>query len=158
MTAATLLFTSCSNEPVKTTEAEAPSLNLDSIKATIVASNKVYGECFAKGDSATFVNIYASDAVLMAPNMPKMPGRAAIGQFFSGGYKMGMRNIKIDTDEIAGSKEGIIEIGRYEVLGDKNVSFDKGKFIVIWKEEGGKWKMYRDIFNSDAPPPVAPAK
>ena len=41
-------------------------------------------------------------------------------------------------------------------VGDK-VSAEKGKFIVVWKEENGKWKMHRDIWNSDAPPPPPPA-
>ena len=26
---------------------------------------------------------------------------------------------------------------------------DKGKYIVLWKMEDGKWKLHRDIFNSD---------
>jgi ketosteroid isomerase-like protein len=38
---------------------------------------------------------------------------------------------------------------------------EKGKFIVLWKQEKGIWKMYRDIWNSDASPlptPSAPVK
>ena len=29
---------------------------------------------------------------------------------------------------------------------------DSGKFIVIWKQEGGQWKLHRDIWNSSMPP------
>lgn len=148
MICAAFLF-SCTNEPSKTSEAAAPALNLDSVKASIAASNKVYGECFAKGDSATFADCYTSDACLNAPNMPRMCGKQAIAAFFNGGYKSGIRNIKLSIEEVMGGKEAIAEIGKYEVLGDKDVSFDKGKYIVIWKEENGKWKMHRDIFNSD---------
>ena len=28
-------------------------------------------------------------------------------------------------------------------------------YIVVWKEEKGNWKMYRDIWNSDPPAPQA---
>ena len=45
------------------------------------------------------------------------------------------------------------EVGKYELMGDKDMSMDKGKFIVIWKNDNGKWKMYRDVWNSDMPPP-----
>jgi ketosteroid isomerase-like protein len=32
-------------------------------------------------------------------------------------------------------------------------ALDKGKYIVIWKQEDGQWKLHRDIFNSSMPPP-----
>ena len=69
---------------------------------------------------------------------------------------MGVRNIKITTEEVSGGSEAVAEIGTYEMFGDKNVSLDKGKFIVVWKQENGKWKMHRDVWNSDMPPPPPP--
>jgi ketosteroid isomerase-like protein len=35
---------------------------------------------------------------------------------------------------------------------------DKGKYIVVYKKDGDKWKLYRDIWNSDNPPPPAEKK
>ena len=35
---------------------------------------------------------------------------------------------------------------------DKDGDGILGKFIVIWKEQGGQWKLHRDIFNSSIPP------
>ncbi|MEO6539629.1 MAG: hypothetical protein ABIN74_01515, partial [Ferruginibacter sp.] len=88
--------------------------------------------------------------------MPRMCGTAAITAFFNGGYHMGMRKLAITTEEVMGGKETVVETGKYEVFMADHVSVDKGKFIVVWKEENGKWKMYRDIWNSDLP--AAPAK
>jgi len=51
-----------------------------------------------------------------------------------------------------------VETGKYELFVGDKVSAEKGKFIVIWKEENGKWKMHRDIWNSDAPPPPPQGK
>lgn len=70
---------------------------------------------------------------------------------------MGVRNIKITTQEVMGGAETVSEMGSYEMFGDKNMSLDKGKFIVVWKQENGKWKMHRDVWNSDIMPPT-PAK
>jgi len=151
----TLLF-SCTNEAAKTETATAPAFSLDSAKAAIAASNAKYGACFSTGDSATFVTLYTSDACLSPTNMPKMCGPQAITAFFNGGYKMGIRNLKLVTTEVMGGKDAVVETGTYEVLGDKDTSFDKGKFIVVWKEENGKWKMHRDIWNTDLP--AAPVK
>ena len=155
LAACALLF-SCTNETAQTTAA-ADTFNLDSAKAAIAASNATYGACFATGDSAAFVSHYTSDACISPSNMPKMCGPQAVNGFFVGGYKMGIRNLKLTTDEVMGGKDAVVETGTYEVLGDKGVSFDKGKFIVVWKEENGKWKMHRDIWNTDMPVP-APAK
>jgi ketosteroid isomerase-like protein len=153
---AVLLF-SCNNETVKTEPTAAASFSLDSAKAAIAANNATYGSCFANGDSVTFVNHYTSDACINPSNMPKMCGAQAITAFFNGGYKMGIRNIKLNTDEVMGGKDGVIETGTYELMADKAVTLDKGKFIVMWKEENGKWKMHRDIWNTDMPA-AAPAK
>ena len=152
---ATVLFSSCNNEVAKP---ETPAFSLDSAKAAIAASNKVFGECFAKGDSVTFVGCYTSDACINPSNMPRMCGPQAITAFFNGGYKMGIRNIKLTTEEVMGGKDAVVETGKYEMFVGDNVSAEKGKFIVVWKEENGKWKMHRDIWNSDSPPPPPLAK
>ena len=28
---------------------------------------------------------------------------------------------------------------------------DKGKYVVVWENENGSWKIYRDIFNTSMP-------
>ena len=126
-------------------------------KAAIAASNKVFGACFATGDSTTFANCYTSDACINVTNMPRMCGTQAITAFFNGGHKMGITNIALTTEEVMGGKDAVVEVGKYEMFVGDKVSAEKGKFIVVWKEENGKWKMHRDIWNSDAPPPPPPA-
>ena len=49
-----------------------------------------------------------------------------------------------------------LETGRYELYDAQNKILDKGKYVVVWKQENGEWKLFRDIFNSDLP--AAPAK
>ncbi|MBP6430139.1 MAG: nuclear transport factor 2 family protein [Ferruginibacter sp.] len=140
---------SCTNEAEK--KEVTSSFNLDSVKAAIAASNATFGGGFATGDSTAFVSHYTSDACINPSNMPKMCGTQAITAFFNGGYKMGIRGVKITTDEVMGGKDGVIETGAYEMFADKGVSIDKGKFIVMWKEENGKWKMHRDVWNTNLP-------
>jgi ketosteroid isomerase-like protein len=151
--ALSILFTSCS-EP---TASVAPAFSLDSVKAAIAASNKMYGESLAKNDSATFIGSYTADAVLMPPNMPAMSGSAGIAAFFRASYNMGMRGLEITTTELIGGADGVSEIGTFALKDGAGNTLDKGKFIVVWKNDNGTWKMHRDIFNSDAPaPPPAP--
>jgi len=156
---ATMFFSSCNNEAAKTEAKEVAAFSLDSAKAAIAASNKIFGETFATGDSTAFANCYTSDACINVTGMPRMCGTGPLTAFFNGGYQMGIRNIKLTTEEVMGGKEAMVETGNYEMFMANNVSVEKGKYIVVWKEENGKWKMHRDIWNSDSPaPPPPPAK
>jgi ketosteroid isomerase-like protein len=147
------VFNSCDNEASKTTETS--SFSLDSVKAAIAASNAAFSASFSKGDSAAFVNCYTSDACINVTGMPRICGTPAIRSFFSGGYQMGMRGVALTTEEVMGGKDGVIETGKYEMFLANNVSVEKGKYVVMWKEENGKWKMHRDIWNADSPPSAA---
>ena len=150
----TFFLSSCNNVTAKT---ETAGFSLDSVKASIAASNKVFGASFATGDSIAFANCYTSDGCIYNANMPKVCGTDGIRTFLNMGYQSGIRNVELTTEEVMGGKEAVVETGKYEVLIANNVSVEKGKFVVVWKEENGKWKMHRDIWNSDAPPPPAPA-
>ncbi|MFC4263905.1 YybH family protein [Ferruginibacter yonginensis] len=146
----TLVMASCNNETQKTVV--TPTFSLDSAKMAIAESNKTYGEGFAKADSSLFISKYTKDGCIMPANAPKLCGSQAIGMFFKGAQGMGVQNIRLTTEEVMGGPEVVVETGQYELLGAENKSLDKGKFVVVWKMEDGKWKMHRDIFTTDAAP------
>ena len=150
---ATMFLVACNQTTteVKETEVAKPTLNLDSVKAAIAASNAAFGECFAKNDSVNFVARYTSDACINPTGMPQICGSAGIGGYFRGGYAMGIRNIKLTTKDVMLGDPYAIETGNYEVQVEGGKAIENGKFIVIWKQENGAWKMYQDIWNSDAP-------
>jgi ketosteroid isomerase-like protein len=50
-----------------------------------------------------------------------------------------------------GNAELLVETGQYEIYGDKSQLIDKGKYVVIWKNENCEWKIYRDIYNTSSP-------
>jgi len=154
----TLFAAACNNPaPAVVETATAPAaMNLDSVKAAIAASNQLYNESFAKGDSAMFIERYTSDAVLMAPNMPAFNGSAAIAGFYKAALtQMGVKGIALTTSDLYAEGDYATEQGTYELMGADNKSIDKGKFLVVWKKTDAGWKMYRDCFNSDNPPPPA---
>ena len=154
---ATALFFACS-QPAGTNDV-AGSFSLDSAKAAITATNNAFSEAIAKGDSVAAASSYAKDACLMQSGMPKICGMAAITSFFGGAKKMGVGGIKLVTIEVTGGKELVSEEGNYEFLGLDGKTMDKGKYIVTWKLEDGKWKIARDISNTDlVPEPPAAEK
>lgn len=132
------------------------AFNMDSVKAAIAASNISYGEAHVKKDSIAFVSHYTKDAIIYPNNMPSITGAPGLTAFFNGGISFGVGNIVLTTDELFGGNESVAEIGKYEVKDTAGNNIENGKFIVIWKQEEGKWKMHRDIWNADAPPPPPP--
>ena len=62
--------------------------------------------------------------------------------------------VVITATNVYGGPDAVIEEGYYTFPGDDGVIYDKGKFIAIWKQEDGKWKLFREIWNTDNAPPV----
>ena len=149
----TLLF-AC-NQPASTADA-ANDFNLDSVKAAIDANNHHFSEAVVKGDSALFVSGYTKDGCVMPDGgAPKMCGAEGLSQFLAMAKGLGVADIKLSTVEVIGGKELVSEEGTYVVLAADGSTIDKGKFLVTWKQENGTWKKYRDIWNTDTPPPPA---
>jgi ketosteroid isomerase-like protein len=86
----------------------------------------------------------------MPPNSDPVP-KDKIVSAWSGAIRMGVKDIKLTTDDVTGNGEIAGETGTYEMYGDNNKLLDKGKYVVIWKNENGEWKLYRDIWNTSMP-------
>lgn len=141
--------TAASNETKK-------SFDLSAARKTIDSINVVFATLSAKGDSVGLAALYTADGKAMPPNMPSASGRGAIQSAFSGMFgALGPIEIKPTTVELWGDENMLAEEGTY-VMNKGGKEFDRGKYIVLWKMEDGKWKLFRDCVSSDlhsAPPP-----
>ena len=109
------------------------------------------------GDAAGVAAMYTEDAVVLPPNMEKVSGRAAIEEFWATGIsQLGLKFSELKTEELLGSGDFFIQIGSYTLTiqpaGQKPVE-DKGKMVMIWKQTAEGWRVHRDIWNSNLPPP-----
>jgi len=146
-------ITSCNEKVEKPIEAKTiveSTFNLTTAKAEIVAANKEFVKLVAAADSVGLGNLYAQDAKFMMNGAPAIIGRKDIQSTFSGIINSGITNADLRTLEIWGSEDLITEEGEYSLfVGEKEV--DKGKYLVLWKKEDGKWILFRDIINSNLP-------
>jgi ketosteroid isomerase-like protein len=124
---------------------------LEEAKKAIAESNAIYFESFVKNDSSIFINRYAKDACIMAPNAVQIFGRDAAAKFFRAAYSnYGMRNGKFITTAVYGDGvEFVTEEGLWQSFNAKGELFDDGKFLVLWKKTPEGWKMFRDSFSSN---------
>lgn len=140
--------------------ADGPKRDTTNYRAVIEETNKMFTAAALKGDSASFItSLYHPDASIYAPNEPEMDAKktaSMMTQF----PKMGISSFTLNTKEIFEGEETITEVGTYE-MGDGRKTIDNGKYMVVWKKDGDKWKLFRDIWNSDhpySPPPPSPKK
>jgi ketosteroid isomerase-like protein len=157
-----VLCISCSNTANESgTETAASketksSFDLAAARKTIDSTNAVFAGLVSKGDSSGLASMYTADAKLMGANMPAASGRSAIQTAFAGMFSaMGPIDLKTTAVDIWGDEDMLIEEGTY-AMSQKGKEIDRGKYIVLWKMEDGKWKLFRDCFNSDLPPAAPP--
>jgi len=127
-----------------------PEYNLSVAKAEIEAANKEFMAFFAVGDSIGLANLYTQDAKLMMNDAPAISGRKNIQSALSGIMKSGISSANLITIDVWGMENLITEEGELSLFADETVVY-QGKYIVLWKKVDGKWKLFRDIFNSNLP-------
>lgn len=150
------MLSSCKNaDTSKTTkEKETKStFDLTIAKKEIEEANRNFMDLVAKGDSIGLANSYTADAKFMNAGAPAFVGRKNIQSAMSEIVKSGITKVDLRLKEVFGTEDLIAEEGELTLfVKDKAVAEEK--YIVLWKKEDGKWKLFRDIFNSNLPAPA----
>ncbi len=126
------------------------AFNLRTARTEINAANRSFMGSFFTGDTVGIANAYTTDCKVMFTGAPAVVGRANIMTLFSGLKASGITHINIVTTGVFGTEELLAEEGEVTVYkNDKVIAEDK--YLVLWKQEAGQWKMFRDIANSNKP-------
>ena len=125
------------------------STDTTDIHAAIRAAYDAFESTFARADAAGMAALYTSDGMLLPTGTGMISGSEAIQDFWQGAMDMGVATAKIDIAEVSEHADVVVDVGHY-VLGAVNGDvLDNGKYIVIWRNENGRWKLHRDIWNSN---------
>jgi ketosteroid isomerase-like protein len=122
------------------------------IHAAIRATDDIFEATFAKGDSASLGNLYTDEALVMPTGAESAKGKAAISAFWQGAMDMGIKTATLEIQELEQHGDTVIDVGLYTLKSADDAVLDQGKYIVVWKNEDGNWKIHRDIFNSSLAP------
>jgi uncharacterized protein (TIGR02246 family) len=117
----------------------------------IVAATKNFEATW--GDAAGTAALYTESGQVLPPNSDAVVGRQAIRAFFQSLLEAGITAVTLATTEVEGFGDTAYEVGRYTLGGEGGQVLDQGKYVVIWKQEDGKWKLHRDIFATNLPAP-----
>lgn len=116
----------------------------------IQTANNEFMAAFEKRDLGAIGRLYTDDALVLPPNADLVRGTRAIGDFWRGMIEGGVTSVALDTVEVDEMSDVAVEVGRYRVMAGDALA-DQGKYLVVWKNQGGQWKLYRDIWNTSQP-------
>lgn len=127
-------------------------------RAAIEAVNKDFLAAFAKQDATAVASLYTANAEAFPPNAAVIRGRAGIAKMWQGVFAAGIASADLKTTEVHAQGPLAYEVGSYAMKLKDGTVADRGKYVVVWLKEDGKWKLHRDIWNTDLPAPSPPAK
>ena len=144
------LLSGCNNaDTSKTTTENKSTFDLTVARKELEEANRNFMDLVAKGDSVGIANLYTTDAKLMFAGAPSADGKANIQSAFAGILKSGVTRVDLKTVDVYGTEDLLAEEGKVTVfVKDKAVAEEKS--IILWKKEDGKWKLFRDIANSNS--------
>jgi uncharacterized protein (TIGR02246 family) len=123
------------------------------LRGAIAAANESLAAAFNRGDAAGMATLYTENGQVLPPNSDFVTGRQGVEAFWQAVMDMGIKEVKLESGEVEDHGDTAIEVSTFALMGEGGQVLDKGKYIVIWKQEEGQWKLHRDIFNSNLPAP-----
>lgn len=146
-----LSFLSCNpgnKEQTSDIKPMAPAFDMQKARSFIDSINQKFTEQFKNGDSVSLASHYGPDAEMLFAKQEPIKGKDILstwGSWIRDGIKNGTRNFIFTTTDLTGDANFLIETGTYEMKDEEKNVKDHGKYVVIWKQENGQWKLYRDI-------------
>ena len=125
-----------------------------SISAEIRHVNDEFEAAFEQSNAAAIASLYTPNGVLLPTGTETIQGTAGIQAFWQGAMEMGIKRVKLDSQDLEELTDTAIELGHYTLFGANAQVLDQGKYLVVWKEQQGQWKLHQDIWNSSMPAPA----
>ena len=121
------------------------------ISSDIRTADDAFEQKFFQGDATGVAELYTSKAMLFPAGSDVVKGKTAIQDFWQGAMNMGIKAVKLNIVEVEQQGDAAVEVGLYQLKGAGGEMIDEGKYVVVWKQEEGEWKLHRDIWNTNKP-------
>ena len=118
------------------------------LHAAIRAADDNLESTFGQGDSQGMSGLYTEDGMLLPTGSEPVRGKPDIQAFWQGAMDMGIKGLGLEIVELEDHGSTAIEVGNYTLTSEGGEVIDRGKYVVVWKQEDGNWKLHR---NSNTP-------
>ena len=147
-----LLIACSANGGSDTSAADSGAAHEQAIRKT----NEQWLALIRDHDAAAVSRLYTADGAMMAPGAPIAQGQPALEKAWSGLMQMPGFGLTFEANQIvvASGDDMALDRGTYEFSldGPDGATKDIGKYVVVWRNVDGQWKVAADIFNSDGAP------
>ena len=124
---------------------------MSDVRTAIDASNQNFMANFGRQDAAGMASLYTATGSVLPANSDILSGAENVQAFWQGAFDMGLKEAVLETIELEVHGDTAIETGHYTLKAEGGAVADSGKYIVIWKNDGGTWKLHKDIWNTSQP-------
>ncbi len=152
-----LALAACQNapapEPKKDVAADTSAIN--TLRNRVAAA-------FNASDAAALAATYADDAIEMNPEQPAIEGRQAIQAAYEAMFKGATGKLAFTPLETQVVGDWAYDRGNYTATmtpkPGKPTELSYKYLVIMKRQPDGAWKVYREISNSNNPPPGAAGK
>jgi ketosteroid isomerase-like protein len=113
--------------------------------ATMATEADEWNKAFTSG-SEELTRLYAEDAALFPPDQKMVRGKRAVESLWEGVLEEWTES-KLKQAEKFQAGEFFVETGSWTAKFQGRPV--EGKYLTVWKKEGGTYKIYRDMWNRD---------
>jgi ketosteroid isomerase-like protein len=130
------------------------------LKAKFNEMNKKFSQMMVDGNHSEMLKWYADDAISMPSYQPMLRGIDALKEAQAMDEKSGTKitAFSLETTDVMPAGDYFIEIGTYTIsmeIPEMGAVDDYGKYLNVWEQDGDKWELKVDIWNTDMNPWMA---
>ena len=134
---------------------EPAAFDLSAARAIIEGQNARFTKAHVAGDVATIDAMFTRDAKSFPPGAEPAIGPAALHTLTVEYLKAGIKSFSEQTTDLYGNGELLVDQGEYIVTYGPENTVERGKYLNVWKQEDGEWKIHANMWNA-SPPAAAP--
>jgi ketosteroid isomerase-like protein len=109
-----------------------------------------FEQAFVAKDAAKAAALFTKDAQIFQQDRPAVPHDEI--ESYLAGQMNPILMFDTTTEQTFVRGDLGVEIGSYKFRDTRRgADVENGKYIHIWRKEGGQWKLYRTMYSTDAP-------
>jgi ketosteroid isomerase-like protein len=133
-------------------QVDTAAFDLSAMRKVIEAQNDHFTKAHVTGDIAAIDAMFTRDATSFPPGADAAIGLAAIHALTADYLKAGVSEFREDTTDFYGNQDLLIDAGTYVMTYGADQVTERGKYLNVWKQEDGTWKIHANIWNTNALP------
>lgn len=117
-----------------------------------------FNGALVNGNLTELMSCYDDHVVFQMPGVPVIIGKPGVQEHYRNVLAMNVSAVRMNADSYAERLDCDIEAGTYEMTinppGSAPIT-DKGKYLIVCRENGGQWRIWYDMVLSDSSATVA---